>query len=53
VLRDTLDGKPLTDGGTVLRPAVRDFTDRIWQGVFSADGAVHAAQKAARVSRTA
>jgi alkanesulfonate monooxygenase SsuD/methylene tetrahydromethanopterin reductase-like flavin-dependent oxidoreductase (luciferase family) len=43
-LRDALDGKPLTDSGTVLRPAVRDFTDRIWQGVFSGPGAEHAAR---------
>jgi alkanesulfonate monooxygenase SsuD/methylene tetrahydromethanopterin reductase-like flavin-dependent oxidoreductase (luciferase family) len=43
-LRDALAGKPLTDAGTVLRPAVRDFTGRIWQGVFSAEGAEHAAR---------
>ena len=42
-LRDALAGKPLTDSGTVLRPAVRDFTGRIWQGVFSAAGAEHVA----------
>lgn len=43
-LRDALAGKPLTDAGTVLRPAVRDVTGRIWQGVFSAGGAAHAAR---------
>jgi alkanesulfonate monooxygenase SsuD/methylene tetrahydromethanopterin reductase-like flavin-dependent oxidoreductase (luciferase family) len=43
-LRDALAGKPLTDSGTVLRPAVRDFTGRIWQGIFSADGAAHVAR---------
>jgi alkanesulfonate monooxygenase SsuD/methylene tetrahydromethanopterin reductase-like flavin-dependent oxidoreductase (luciferase family) len=42
-LRDALAGKPLTDTGTVLRPAVRDFTGRIWQGIFSAAGAEHVA----------
>jgi alkanesulfonate monooxygenase SsuD/methylene tetrahydromethanopterin reductase-like flavin-dependent oxidoreductase (luciferase family) len=43
-LRDALAGKPLTDSGTVLRPEVRDFTGRIWQGVFSAQGAAHVAR---------
>lgn len=39
-----LDGEPLTpDGRTILHPKAPGLRDRIWQGIFSHDGARYAA----------
>jgi len=43
VLRDALAGKEVGTTGFTIQPTPADFTDRIWQGVFSEPGARHAA----------
>ncbi|MEU0969370.1 LLM class flavin-dependent oxidoreductase [Streptomyces sp. NPDC005917] len=43
VLRQALAGGEVRTPGFRIQPAAGDFTDRIWQGVFSAPGARHAA----------
>jgi alkanesulfonate monooxygenase SsuD/methylene tetrahydromethanopterin reductase-like flavin-dependent oxidoreductase (luciferase family) len=43
VLRRALSGAQVGTDGFRIQPPPGDFTDRIWQGVFSAEGARHAA----------
>ncbi|KOX27233.1 monooxygenase [Streptomyces sp. NRRL F-4707] len=43
VLRRALGNEEVGAPGFRVQPAPGDFTDRIWQGVFSRGGAVHAA----------
>lgn len=43
VLRSALAGNEVGTPGFRIQPPPGDFTDRIWQGVFSAPGAAHAA----------
>ncbi|MFE4963241.1 LLM class flavin-dependent oxidoreductase [Streptomyces sp. NPDC056660] len=43
VLRQALAGEEVRTPGFRIQPAAGDFSDRIWQGVFSASGARHAA----------
>ncbi|MFJ3496625.1 LLM class flavin-dependent oxidoreductase [Streptomyces sp. NPDC086091] len=43
VLRAALSGEEVGAPGFRVQPAPGDFTDRIWQGVFSTQGAAHAA----------
>jgi alkanesulfonate monooxygenase SsuD/methylene tetrahydromethanopterin reductase-like flavin-dependent oxidoreductase (luciferase family) len=42
-LRRALSNQELGGSGFTIQPPVGDFTDRIWQGVFSGAGARHAA----------
>jgi len=44
VLRDALSNREVGTAGFTIQPRANDFTDRIWQGVFSAPGAVYAAE---------
>ncbi|HVW42469.1 MAG TPA: LLM class flavin-dependent oxidoreductase [Amycolatopsis sp.] len=43
VLRTALANKEVGAPGFTIQPPAADFTDRIWQGVFSGAGAEHAA----------
>ncbi|WP_256788966.1 LLM class flavin-dependent oxidoreductase [Frankia sp. AvcI1] len=43
VLRKALANEEVGAPGFTIQPPARDFTDRIWQGVFSAPGAEYAA----------
>ncbi|MFJ4693067.1 LLM class flavin-dependent oxidoreductase [Streptomyces sp. NPDC088766] len=43
VLRRALAHEEVRTPGFRIQPRPGDFTDRVWQGVFSAEGAVHAA----------
>jgi alkanesulfonate monooxygenase SsuD/methylene tetrahydromethanopterin reductase-like flavin-dependent oxidoreductase (luciferase family) len=43
-LRRALSNEELGTSGFSIQPPAGDFTDRIWQGVFSAAGARHAAE---------
>ena len=43
VVRDALAGKEVGTTGFTIQPPAGEFTDRIWQGVFSEAGARHAA----------
>ncbi|GGZ48100.1 luciferase [Streptomyces subrutilus] len=43
VLRSALANREVRTPGFRIQPAAGDFGDRIWQGVFSAEGARHAA----------
>ena len=43
LLRRALSGEEVRAAGFRIQPAPADFTDRIWQGVFSGSGARHAA----------
>ncbi|WP_328297369.1 LLM class flavin-dependent oxidoreductase [Streptomyces sp. NBC_00435] len=43
VLRSALANEEVRTPGFRIQPAAGDFEDRIWQGVFSGDGARHAA----------
>ncbi|WP_101832536.1 LLM class flavin-dependent oxidoreductase, partial [Frankia canadensis] len=43
ILRAALAGEEVGAPGFTIQPPAGDFTDRIWQGVFSAPGAGHAA----------
>jgi alkanesulfonate monooxygenase SsuD/methylene tetrahydromethanopterin reductase-like flavin-dependent oxidoreductase (luciferase family) len=43
VLRDALANNEVGTTGFTIQPPAADFTDRIWQGVFSGAGAAHAA----------
>ncbi|MFC9959930.1 LLM class flavin-dependent oxidoreductase [Streptomyces nigra] len=43
LLRRALAGEEVRTPDFRVQPAPGDFTDRIWQGVFSAEGAAHAA----------
>jgi alkanesulfonate monooxygenase SsuD/methylene tetrahydromethanopterin reductase-like flavin-dependent oxidoreductase (luciferase family) len=44
VLARALAGEEAGTPGFRIQPPVRDFSDRIWQGVFSAEGAKYAAR---------
>ncbi|WP_405632435.1 LLM class flavin-dependent oxidoreductase [Streptomyces sp. NBC_00016] len=44
VLRQALAGREVGAPGFRIQPAPGDFADRVWQGVFSAQGAVYAAE---------
>jgi alkanesulfonate monooxygenase SsuD/methylene tetrahydromethanopterin reductase-like flavin-dependent oxidoreductase (luciferase family) len=44
VVRDALANREVGTAGFTIQPPAGDFTDRIWQGVFSAPGAVYAAK---------
>ncbi|MCK9899534.1 monooxygenase [Parafrankia colletiae] len=44
VLRRALANQEVGAAGFTIQPAAHDFTDRIWQGVFSGPGARYAAQ---------
>lgn len=44
LLRDALSGKEVRTPGFRVQPPPADFDDRVWQGVFSAAGAEHAAR---------
>jgi alkanesulfonate monooxygenase SsuD/methylene tetrahydromethanopterin reductase-like flavin-dependent oxidoreductase (luciferase family) len=44
VLRDALANREVGTSGFTIQPRANDFTDRIWQGVFSAPGAAYAAR---------
>ncbi|MFF3465124.1 LLM class flavin-dependent oxidoreductase [Streptomyces sp. NPDC002619] len=44
LLRTALRGEEVRTPGFRIQPAAADFGDRIWQGVFSADGAAYAAR---------
>jgi alkanesulfonate monooxygenase SsuD/methylene tetrahydromethanopterin reductase-like flavin-dependent oxidoreductase (luciferase family) len=44
VLRDALANREVGTTGFTIQPRATDFSDRIWQGVFSADGAAYAAE---------
>ncbi|PPK66656.1 LLM class flavin-dependent oxidoreductase [Actinokineospora auranticolor] len=43
VLRAALSNQEVGAAGFTIQPPADDFTDRIWQGVFSGTGAAHAA----------
>src|ERR1700744_4003013 len=43
VLRDALANRDVGTSGFSIQPRATDFSDRIWQGVFSAPGAEYAA----------
>jgi alkanesulfonate monooxygenase SsuD/methylene tetrahydromethanopterin reductase-like flavin-dependent oxidoreductase (luciferase family) len=43
VLRKALSNEEVGAPGFTIQPPVRDFSERIWQGVFSGPGAVYAA----------
>jgi alkanesulfonate monooxygenase SsuD/methylene tetrahydromethanopterin reductase-like flavin-dependent oxidoreductase (luciferase family) len=43
ILRDALSDREVGTAGFTIQPPPGDFSDRIWQGVFSAPGAVYAA----------
>lgn len=43
VLRNALANREVEDTGFTIQPPAGDFTDRIWQAVFSAPGAQYAA----------
>ncbi|MGW6357832.1 LLM class flavin-dependent oxidoreductase [Streptomyces sp. NPDC055092] len=43
ILRQALAGREVGAPGFRIQPEAGDFSDRIWQGVFSAQGAEHAA----------
>jgi alkanesulfonate monooxygenase SsuD/methylene tetrahydromethanopterin reductase-like flavin-dependent oxidoreductase (luciferase family) len=43
VLRNALANRAVGDSGFTIQPPAGDFTDRIWQAVFSAPGAGYAA----------
>lgn len=45
VLRRALGNEEVGSPGFRVQPAAGDFTDRIWQGVFSARGAAYAASR--------
>jgi alkanesulfonate monooxygenase SsuD/methylene tetrahydromethanopterin reductase-like flavin-dependent oxidoreductase (luciferase family) len=44
ILRDALGNREVGTAGFTIQPPAGDFTNRIWQGVFSAPGAVYAAR---------
>jgi len=44
VLRDVLDNREIGTSGFTVQPRANDLTHHIWQGVFSAPGAVYAAE---------
>ncbi|MFJ3669593.1 LLM class flavin-dependent oxidoreductase [Streptomyces sp. NPDC090106] len=44
ILRDALAHREVGAPGFRVQPEPGDFTDRVWQGVFSAPGAVYAAE---------
>lgn len=44
ILRDALANREVGTAGFTIQPRARDFSDRIWQGVFSAPGATYAAE---------
>jgi alkanesulfonate monooxygenase SsuD/methylene tetrahydromethanopterin reductase-like flavin-dependent oxidoreductase (luciferase family) len=45
VLQRALLGRELDEGGTVLKPTAADLAEtRLWQAVFSYEGAIHAAK---------
>lgn len=43
VLRDALANREVGTSGFTIQPRAADFSDRIWQGVFSSEGATYAA----------
>lgn len=45
VLRQALANREVGTPGFRIQPEAGDFTDRIWQGVFSAQGAAYAAER--------
>ncbi|GAA3547185.1 putative FMN-dependent luciferase-like monooxygenase [Amycolatopsis ultiminotia] len=45
LLRSALAGEEVRTPGFTIQPPAADFTDRIWQGVFSAPGAEFAAKE--------
>jgi alkanesulfonate monooxygenase SsuD/methylene tetrahydromethanopterin reductase-like flavin-dependent oxidoreductase (luciferase family) len=49
VLRDALANREVGTAGFTIQPPAGDFSDRIWQGVFSAPGAVYAAKGASNL----
>jgi alkanesulfonate monooxygenase SsuD/methylene tetrahydromethanopterin reductase-like flavin-dependent oxidoreductase (luciferase family) len=44
ILHDALANREVGTPGFTIQPRATDFSDRIWQGVFSAEGAVFAAE---------
>jgi alkanesulfonate monooxygenase SsuD/methylene tetrahydromethanopterin reductase-like flavin-dependent oxidoreductase (luciferase family) len=44
ILRDALANREVGTTGFTIQPRANDFSDRIWQGVFSAAGAAYAAE---------
>ncbi|MET0384929.1 MAG: LLM class flavin-dependent oxidoreductase [Polyangiales bacterium] len=44
ILRDALANREIGTTGFTIQPRANDFSDRIWQGVFSAAGATYAAE---------
>jgi alkanesulfonate monooxygenase SsuD/methylene tetrahydromethanopterin reductase-like flavin-dependent oxidoreductase (luciferase family) len=44
ILRDALANREVGTSGFSIQPRSKDFSDRIWQGVFSAAGATYAAE---------
>jgi alkanesulfonate monooxygenase SsuD/methylene tetrahydromethanopterin reductase-like flavin-dependent oxidoreductase (luciferase family) len=49
VVRRALSNEEVGTEGFTIQPPARDFSDRIWQGVFSAEGAAYAARGASNL----